>query len=310
MNSLIEECEKVLAEIDPETKGISRRQIFDDISFMESSEGWSIDLKRHKDGKKVFYRYKDLNFSINNMPLNEVEINQLNDAVDILSQFKGMPQFDWISEMIPKLRQGINSFDSETKLMEFESNEYLKGKDHLGTLYNALKHKTPLKTSYQPFQNEVPYELIIHPYYLKQYNGRWFLFGYNPMNGKSDWNLAIDRILDLEELSIPFKENTEINWEEYFEDIMGVTKPDGQPIQQIVLHFFGKTGRYIESKPIHGSQKSKWLDTNTLEVKLELIPNYEFERLILSYGESVKILEPVALIKKILLRIENALAQY
>jgi predicted DNA-binding transcriptional regulator YafY len=122
--------------------------------------------------------------------------------------------------------------------------------------------------------------------------------------------LAIDRILDLEELSIPFKENTEINWEEYFEDIMGVTKPDGQPIQQIVMHFFGKTGRYIESKPIHGSQKSKWLDTNTLEVKLELIPNYEFERLILSYGESVKVLTPKELALMIKSRIERALSLY
>jgi predicted DNA-binding transcriptional regulator YafY len=307
IDNLIEECEKVMADINPESKGISRRQIFDDISFMESSEGWSMDLERHKDGKKVFYRYKDLTFSINNMPLNEVEINQLNDAVDIISQFKGMPQFDWISEMIPNLRQGINSFGSETKLMEFESNEFLKGKDHLGTLYNALKHKTPLKISYQPYQNEVPYELIFHPYYLKQYNGRWFLFGYSAMYGKSDWNLAIDRILELEEFSIPFKENTEINWVEYFEDIIGVTKPEGQPIQKIVLCFFGKTGRYIESKPIHGSQKSKWINPETLEVRLEVIANYELERLILSYGESVLVQSPSSLKKKIYSRIEASL---
>ena len=32
---------------------------------MESSQGWSIPLARHKDGKKVFYRYEDANFSIN-----------------------------------------------------------------------------------------------------------------------------------------------------------------------------------------------------------------------------------------------------
>ncbi len=49
IDNLIEACEKMLAELDPGTKGISRRQIFEDISFMESSEGWSIDLDRHKD---------------------------------------------------------------------------------------------------------------------------------------------------------------------------------------------------------------------------------------------------------------------
>ena len=310
INNLIGECEKVLADIDPESKGISRRQIFDDISFMESSEGWSIDLERHKDGKKVFYRYKDLSFSINNMPLNEVEINQLKDAVDILTQFKGMPQFEWIGELVPKLRQGITLGESEIKLMEFESNEFLKGKDYLGILFNALHYKKPLSVTYHPYQDEVSHELIIHPYFLKQYNGRWFLFGYNPASAKSDWNLAIDRILEIKELSIEFIENIEMNWEEYFEDMIGVTKPEGQKIQTVILHFFGKTGKYIQTKPLHGSQKGNWIDPNIFEVKLEVIPNYELERVILSYADSVKVIGPPTLSEKIATRIKKAVSQY
>jgi predicted DNA-binding transcriptional regulator YafY len=310
IDNLIEECEKVLAEIDPETKGISRRQIFDDISFMESAEGWSIDLERHKDGKKVFYRYKDLSFSINNMPLNEVEINQLKDAVDILTQFKGMPQFEWISEMVPKLRQGLALGDKDQKIMEFESNEYLKGKDHLGTIYTALKYKTPLKVRYQPYQNESPYEVKIHPYFLKQYNGRWFLFGLNPEYNMSNWNLAIDRMLEIESLSTPYIENTDIDWSEYFEDIIGVTRPEGENPQNIKLHFFGKTGKYIETKPLHGSQKSRWVDPQTLEVELEVCTNYELERLILSYADSVKIIKPDSFRISILERLKKNLKQY
>lgn len=310
IDSLIEECEKVLLEIDPESKGISRRQIFDDVAFMESSEGWSIELERHKDGKKVFYRYKDLSFSINNMPLNEVEINQLKEAVDILTQFKGMPQFEWISEMVPKLRQGITLGESDQKLMEFESNEFLKGKDHLGVLYNALRYKKPLKVKYHPYQDEVPHALILHPYFLKQYNGRWFLFGLNPASGKSDWNLAIDRILEIEELSIPFIENTEVNWSEYFEDMIGVTKPEGEVIENVVLHFLGKTGKYIQTKPLHGSQKANWIDSNILEVRLDVISNYELERLILSYADSVKVIAPAHFKSIIIKRIQNALLQY
>jgi len=310
IDNLIEACEKMLAEIDPDTKGISRRQIFDDISFMESSEGWSIELERHKDGKKVFYRYKDLSFSINNMPLNEVEINQLKEAVDILTQFKGMPQFEWIREMVPKLRQGITLGESDQKLMEFESNEYLKGKDHLGILYNALRYKKPLKVKYHPYQDEASHELILHPYFLKQYNGRWFLFGFNPASGKSDWNLAIDRILEIEELSVSFIENMEINWSEYFEDMIGVTKPEGEVLEKVVLHFYGKTGKYIHTKPLHGSQRDNWIDSNTLEVRLEVIPNYELERVILSYADSVKVIEPTSIVKKIASRIKKTLSQY
>ena len=310
INDLIQECEKILAQIDPESKGISRRQIFDDISFMESSEGWSVDLERHKDGKKVFYRYQDLSFSINNMPLNEVEINQLKEAVDILTQFKGMPQFEWIGEMVPKLSQGLSTNDSRNELMEFESNEFLKGKDHLGDLYNALRYKKPLKIKYQPYQDEAPHDLTFHPYFLKQYNGRWFLFGFNPVSGKSDWNLAIDRILVIEELSIPFVENSEIVWEEYFEDMIGVTKPEGEEIQTVTLHFFGKTGNYIQTKPLHGSQKAKWIDSNTLEVRLEVIPNYELERVILSYADSVKVIGPIDFLNKVVSRLKQSMKNY
>lgn len=104
INDLIAECESVLLEIDPNSNGISRRQIFEDISFMESKEGWSIELNKLRDGKKVYYRYVDMSFSINNMPLNEIEINQLKAALDILTQFKGMPQFEWINELVPKLK--------------------------------------------------------------------------------------------------------------------------------------------------------------------------------------------------------------
>ncbi len=310
IQDLIDECNKVLLEIDPDSKGISRRQIFDDLSFMASSEGWEIELARYRDGKKVFYRYEDLSFSINNMPLNEVEIQNLKESIDILSQFKGMPQFEWISEVIPKLQKGTSINESNQSWMEFESNEFLKGKDHLGPIVNALRYKNPLDIAYQPFANAEPYSITLHPYFLKQYNGRWFLFGLNPATKSFAWNLALDRIVDIEEISIPFIENSEIDWNDYFEDIIGVTKPDKVNTEIINLQFYGKTGHYIETKPLHGSQKSNWLDKETLEVRLEVIPNYELERLILSYGESVKVFGPNSFKKVLQERIKASLNHY
>jgi predicted DNA-binding transcriptional regulator YafY len=307
INDLIEECNRVLATIDPDSNGISRRQIFEDITFMESEEGWSIDLAKLRDGKKVYYRYADTSFSINNMPLNEVEINQLKTAVDILSQFKGMPQFEWINELVPKLKQGFDSKEVSTTIMEFDGNQYLKGIDHLGNLHNAIFYKKVLLVNYQPYENEVPFEVIIHPYFLKQYNNRWFLFGYNPQKEKYDWNLAIDRIVSFNEVKVKYVKNVSIDWREYFEDIIGVTKPEGAKVEKVVLNFRGKTGKYMETKPLHESQKSKWQDENTLEVNLQVIINYELERLILSYADSVTVIQPCSLAASIRGRLKEAL---
>jgi predicted DNA-binding transcriptional regulator YafY len=310
ISDLIVECEKILVEIDSESNGISRRQIFDDIAFMESKEGWAIELDRLRDGKKVYYRYTDLNFSINNMPLNEVEINQLNEAIVILSQFKGMQQFEWVNELVPKLKQGITSEIVNGPIMEFDNNQYLKGIEHIGSLYNAVFYKKVLSISYQPYEEETPFEIVIHPYYLKQYNNRWFLFGYNPEWDKYDWNLAIDRIVSIREIKGEYHQNNFIDWNEYFEDIIGVTKPTDAAVENVVLHFNGKTGKYMETKPLHGSQKQKWLDDQTLEVKLQLIINYEFVRLLLSYADSVTVIQPLSLAKTIQTRMELALKSY
>ena len=306
---LTDEINKVLFDIDPDYQGISRRQLFDDIAFMESEEGWGIELGRHRENRKVFYRYTDTNFSINNLPLNELEINEIQEALDLLSHFEGTPHFENLQEIIPKLRNGIPS-NSEQKIISFESNLFLKGLEFLSPIYQAIYNQKALSVKYHPFNFEEAVELEFHPYHLKQYNNRWFVFGLNPAAQKFDWNLALDRIISFEALDTPYKKNIQIDWEEYFEDIIGVSKPEGVSTENVRLLFFGTTGKYVESKPVHGSQKSKWLDKCTLEVSLEVILNFELERLILSFGEGVKVTKPENLITKIKSRFEIAKGLY
>lgn len=307
IDDLIKECENELLEIDPNSNGISLRQIRDDIAFMRSPQGWNIELGDFKDGKKMYYRYTDTSFSIANMPLNEMEIIQLQSAFEILSQFKGMPQFTWIQDLLPKLKQRITIKKGTRIIMDFDNNEFLKGIENLGLLYNAIFYRKVLKVKYQPFEDEIPFDLVLHPYYLKQYNNRWFLFGFNPEEDRDDWNLAIDRIVSIKEIkSEQYKDNT-IDWKYYFEDIIGVTKPLDATVERVVLRFTGKTAKYIETKPLHGSQNPKWLDEQTLEIKLDLMINYELERLILSYADSVSVITPTSLAIAIKERLENAL---
>jgi predicted DNA-binding transcriptional regulator YafY len=309
IDDLIEECSNVLAEINSETNGISRRQIMDDIAFMESSEGWSIELGRHHEGRRVYYRYANTDFSINDMPLNDVEIDQLKSAIQILSQFKGMPQFEWMNELLPKLQQGASSKRIKP-VIGFDSNQYLKGIEFVGELYTAINFKNVLKITYQDFKSDQPYELIIHPFYLKQYNNRWFLFGFNQENNRYNWNLALDRIIGIKECKNKYHVNDQVDWEEYFEDIIGVTKPENEKMCKVVLHFNGDTCRYIETKPLHGSQKAKWISEDVLEVSLEVLVNFELKRLILSYGDKVKVVGPATLATAVQQELKKASLQY
>ena len=91
---------------------------------------------------------------------------------------------------------------------------------------------------------------------------------------------------------------------------IGVTKPAEAELEKVVLQFTGLTAKYIETKPIHGSQKTKWLDKNTLEIRLKIIMNYEFERFVLSYADNVKVIEPEKLRNTVADRLKNALGYY
>lgn len=308
ITDLVDECNKVLYEMTGEDESVKLRQVQDDIAFMRSPEGWDIELAELYDGKKKIYRYEDTTYSIMNVPLNAKVLEEFRSSVEVLSQFEGMPQFDWLQESLAKMNMEANK--ATTPIISFDSNPFLKGIEHLSTLYQAIKNKTVLNITYQDFNAPEPYIVILHPYHLKQYNNRWFLFGRNEENGIPTWNLAIDRIIDISDSLNTYTPNTDIDWSEYFDDIIGVTKHQEANPEKITLHFYGITGKYVENKPIHGSQKSQWLDSNTLEVKLSLIINYEFERLILSYGDNAKVIEPESLRKNIWFHCSNAARHY
>lgn len=307
---LLEKVNEDLMEIFGDEKNcIKLRQLQDDIAFMKSPEGWSIELAEIFDSKKRIFRYEDINFSILNAPLNEIEIDQFKNAIQVLSQFEGMPQFNGIQEIIAKLKTDLKLQVNEEPYIGFDRGQDLKGIEHFSVLYNSVQNKQPLSVTYQDFKSEEPYTFDFHPHYLKEYNNRWFLFGLHEFTKKPDWNIAIDRIVSIENNDTDFVSST-IDWQDYFSDMIGVSKPENTPLTEIILHFYGLTGKYMENKSIHETQKHKWIDDNTLEVKIKVIPNYELERLILSYGESVKVIEPTFLKEKIAFRLNNATKIY
>lgn len=309
-DTLLETVNETLYEITGFEEHIKTRQLRDDIAFMRSPEGWSIELTDLSEGKKKIYRYEDVNFSINNAPLNEVEMDQFQSAIQVLSQFEGMPQFEGIQAIIAKLKTDLKITTNEKPFIGFDRAQDLKGIEHFSALYNAVQNKTPLEITYKDFKTEKPYAYIFHPYYLKEYNNRWFLFGLHPESWKSDWNVAIDRIVSVLPVNIPFVENELIDWQDYFSDMIGVSRGEGAELENVVLHFNQLTGKYMENKSLHETQKHKWINSDILELKINVILNYELERLILSYGESVQVVEPQHLKDKIKLRLMNGLNNY
>lgn len=308
-DDLIEACNNAIYQYSGSVEGIKRRQLYEDIKFMESEQGWSIPLDKIKDGKRVYYRYSDLNFSIKNQTINELEANQLKETISILSRFKGMPQFEWMEELLVRIESAFTLKKNNAPIVGFEQNQYLKGLNFFTELFNAIYYRKALNVYYQSFKQTVPVEMCIHPYYLKQYNSRWFLYGLNE-NTNSISNLALDRIIEINGNCKEFIKNETIDFEEYFDDVVGVTVMENQKPVKILLQISKQLLPYIESKPIHGSQKIKERNLNGAIIELSLQLNYEFISLIFSYGEEVTVIEPEDLKNKIKTKAEKVFKNY
>lgn len=309
IEDLLEACNESLLEFDPNCEGVKKRQLQYDIIFMESSQGFSIPLEKLKEGKRIYYRYEDLNFSISNQPINELEAEQLKSAMLVLSRFKGLPQFGWVNELLPKLDQSFKFSNQSQEIISFDTNEFLKGTEYITPLFNAILYKQALNIVYMSFKNNEAQTILMHPYHLKQFNNRWFLFGqHNDYNNLT--NLALDRIQSIEQSNKPYIPNNIINFEEYFEDIIGVTKPEGAVLTKIVLWVNLSLAPYIKTKPLHGSQKKIEDNDDGYKFSIEVIPNFELEKLIMSYGEDLIVKEPADFRQKMKERISKNINNY
>ncbi len=309
INDLIEACNQAILDLEPGSSGVQRRQIFDDIRYMESAQGWSIPLERHKDGKKVYYRYADLKFSINNQPVNATEINQLKSALTLLTRFKGLPQFEWMREMLLKFDQTLHLTSDSREIVGFDNNEFLRGIEYVSDLFDAISYYKILTISYKSFQATTASIFTVYPYYLKQYNGRWFLMGVSPSISKITV-AALDRIEGIEDTGTSFIPDKNLDFKEYFEDIVGVSRNEDAVPVKVEIFITKELVPYILTKPLHGSQKRVSDNEAGMVISLHLIPNYELEQLILSHGEKVQVLTPDSLRDRITLRVKNALANY
>jgi predicted DNA-binding transcriptional regulator YafY len=309
IEDLVAACNSALYEFTGGSDGVKKRQIFDDIRFMESEQGWSIALDRIKEGKRVYYRYADTSFSIKNQPLNEMEANQLKETLMLLSRFKGMPQFDWMDEMIVRLQSAFKLAETSSEVVGFEQNPYLKGLEYFSEAFNAIIYHKTLLIRYKSFKQEKVSELIFHPYYLKQYNNRWFLFGWN--HGKAlISNLALDRIEDIQHSNEKFEKNNSIDFEEFFEDVIGVSVPLGQQPEKVILKVTDTLWPYIQTKPLHGSQKLLAKSDGVHVIELNVIVNYELSALLFSMGEELKVLEPAELSERIQNKAKSLIKNY
>ena len=310
IDDLLDEVNEVLYDIANTTVGL--RQIRQDIRFMRDRVSYNAPIKTYKlVGKRQYYRYTDKDFSIFNNEMSVEEVNNLRSTIEMLGKYRGIAGNAWLEEVISNLEYRFGIKSNKENVVSFEQNENLKGIEYLSELIDSAVNHQPLQISYRSYKGKERM-VVVHPYHLKQYNNRWFLFGLedNEKYGNYITNMALDRIVSFTHpADVAFIPNDDIDFSTRFNDVVGVTIPDDHPqTERVVLKFDEKRFPYIASKPLHSSQHVISEEEHTLYINVR--PNKELEATIFSFGNQVEVLEPEWLRQQIAEKIAENYKKY
>ncbi|MDY3892890.1 MAG: WYL domain-containing protein [Candidatus Cryptobacteroides sp.] len=309
-----------------------KRVIQLDIQALQDSPfNMKIDSSEKRYGSPI-YRYADQTQSLFNKPLSDDEKHLLQEVLNTLGQFSGLDSFEWLNDLKEKLNDkrafGRSEYDKEMpknrKIISFSSNDYLEGKDYLGTLFALISNKKIVDVEYEPF-GEAPRIIRLYPYLLKQYNDRWYLIG-TPLATpefpyRKDFyvNLPLDRMKGVTAVDGLEYIDCEENFEDRYEDIIGITWLKEEELTEILIAVRNSFKGYIDTKPIHGSQTKVSAETQaelhdkyedfedytfyTLNIK----PNRELYNTLFSNGENIILLSPSRIRENMILELTSSL---
>ena len=238
--------------------------------------------------KKRYYRYRYGIDSIYNRELREDEIENLQQIRNLLAGFKGMPDFGWIDQMMTRLDQNI--IGKQKTVASFEGGTK-RDKEYLMLLFNAILNRQVLDVNYNPMFNDSE-SIILHPYYLKQYWRRWYLFAKRE-GGKDIEAFSLDYMESVAINKSAKYKGTKTSFNKYFKDMVGVTMPPETDVEHIELWADASIVPYLVAMPIHESQIIRIDDARNCTVMLDVMINHELIQELMYYGELLAVKSPL-----------------
>ena len=234
-----------------------------------------------------------------------IEQKRIEDYVEFCKASAGILPVSWFSayfENTQLLLDTSKEAESGASLIRSSLEQNLTNIDLLPVFYKAITNKQVLRFSYQPFGQD-RFELTFHPQFLKEYNGRWFVFGDANREPFKAYNVPLDRIVG----EVSPVENVEYIpsptgfYQDYFNNIVGVTHEKDAKVEEVIIRTKTEYQHgLLLTKPLHHSQEEifpfgehdgQWFG----EVRLTIEPNRELRGKILAYGQYLEVKEPLLL---------------
>ena len=184
-----------------------------------------------------------------------------------------------------------------------------QGTENLYGLLHAIKNKLKIKFTYQKFWEEEVSQRLAEPYALKEFKNRWYILAKDSKDNNIK-SFALDRLTNLEITTQHYQYPDNYSIEQNYRYCFGIISPNGSDPQDIILSFDPFQGKYIKTLPLHETQQILVDNDNETKIKLKLYLTHDFIMELLSFGDSMKVIEPKSLADEIKQAHKNAYKQY
>lgn len=259
------------------------------------------------------YYYKDENFSINDIPLSEDDLNSIKFAAKTLLQFKDVDLFKQFGNAIDKIVDRINISpnpnDSEvSNFVQFETALSNGGSEYLAPILAAIKESQIITFNYTSFVSDKAKFRTVIPLLLKEYRNRWYIISFDS-DKQNVITYALERMTDFMVTDQYGIKPQDFDPEIFFKHAIGITSSKDEPT---TIHFKADkiSSKYIQSQPFHSSQKVIKEGKNRTTFELKIIRSEEFIRSIMSFGDGIEIVEPKEIRDEIISRVKGMIKSY
>jgi len=207
----------------------------------------------------------------------------------------------------------VNTFSlyQDNKHLQYLSFQRLpshSGSSYLNILLKAIQERQKVQIDYRPYYGASIRNFTVHPYLLKQFNLRWYIYCY--VQERDD-----RRTLALDDRMLSLKVSGE-TYDEYprevlsaFKNVVGVSDEQHNPVR-IKIKVNQRSANYLKSIPLHSSQIIENETDDYTVFSVEVVNNFELRQAILKMGRDAEVLEPEELKNDIIEELKQMINTY
>lgn len=241
------------------------------------------------------YKYREKGFSVIPYLTDGMTDFEYRNLIAAINRLRGTLSEQTFEEVRFAIQSRIEAdYQKGPVIVDYEDNRLLKGREFLPVFYSAIKEKRSMHIEYQTFKGKA-FGFEFHPYLLKQYNERWFVFGLRPDKKNPYTNVPLDRLTQTPKIIGSYSEDRPTDYMDYFKNIVGVSK-DRNAMAKDVKHIIIRISNIdawgrITTKPLPTQEVVTPFDENvgSGQISLNLYPNNELLSKVLSWGNAVEI---------------------